>query len=153
MGGAVNIPSPRRGQTDVDLTQPVETDTSLAEPLDAEPSGPMTTQGADVATLLRYHRRLSRVANEAVDHPDLQDEALRRIEGVLAEFDNQGVPREVVDLELAKTRYTEAQLELDQMRKQYRNTLRTDPSRAQAFLNKARTRSQELQALEGAYGS
>lgn len=154
LGGTTNVLPNRSRQPDGDLTRQGPTEQEAIdsdEPV--EPNGPMNVEGADTSSLLRYHRRLTKVANEADQFPDLQDEAIRRIDGVLSEFDRQNIPREVVDLELAKGRYTEAQLERDQMQKQYRDALRTDPSRAQNYLNKARQRSQEIQSLESTYGS
>lgn len=150
MGGAANIRRPRAAKTPTDLTRTVTS--GDVEQEGREPGAPMDTSGADLQTMLRYHRRLARVAREATQHPDLQEQALERIQGVRAELERQGYPEEVVDLELAKNRYTELQLEEEQMQRQYEKAVTQNPAQAQRYLAKARERRQEIEGLEEAYG-
>lgn len=151
MGAGANIAPPRRAQEPTDLL----TTPATQEPVDANPEGfrgPMNPQGRDLQTLKRYYRRLRRVAEEATDHPDLQEEAAQRMTGVMQELDNLGYPREVVDLELAKDRYTELSMERDQMQRKYREALRTQPENAPRYLERVRARNTEIARLEEAYG-
>lgn len=149
MGGTFNI---RRARP-ADLTKRTRRNQSREFPeTPDEPTGPQSFEVIDreVGDLMRYHRRLATVARESTD-PDLQRQALGRMETTMREMDRRGIPREVVDLELAKGRYTDLLLQEENLKRKYNQTMQTQPGQAQQYLAKLQRVTQQKQALEGQY--
>lgn len=147
MGGAMNIRRPRG---------PADVTTLTGQPPATEPDSPdapslFNAADADVADMMRYHRRLVQVAQSATEQPELQQSAIERIETVLSELDKRGIPREVVNEELAKKKYQDIEDQASTLGIKYNQALQTNPQLARSYLEKIQGLVQQKQALEQQY--